>query len=62
MTREAFPRNSKHRCHASKHRCPAAYFVDKNFEGTEPGDISIEQSTKFGSVVNLKTAEALGID
>jgi ABC-type uncharacterized transport system substrate-binding protein len=62
MTREAFPRNSKHRCPASKHRCPAAYFVDKNFEGTEPGDISIEQSTKFGSVVNLKTAEALGID
>jgi putative tryptophan/tyrosine transport system substrate-binding protein len=55
MTREAFPSNSKHRCHA-------AYFVDKNFEGTEPGDIPIEQSTKFGSVVNLKTAEALGID
>jgi len=55
MTREAFPRNSKHRCHA-------AYFMDKNFEGTEPGDTPIEQSTKFGSVVNLKTAEALGID
>jgi ABC-type uncharacterized transport system substrate-binding protein len=55
MTSEAFPRNSKHRCRA-------VYFVDKNFEGTEPGDIPIEQFTKFGSVANLKTAEALGID
>ena len=36
--------------------------MDKNLEGTEPGDIPIEQSTKFGSVANLNTAEALGID
>ncbi len=40
----------------------AAYFVDKILKGTKPGDIPIEQATKFVTVVNLKTAKALDLD
>jgi putative tryptophan/tyrosine transport system substrate-binding protein len=39
----------------------AAFFVDKIFKGTNPGDIPVEQPTRFHLTVNRKTADALGL-
>ncbi len=45
----------------SRNLVRSAEYIDKLFRGSKPGDLPVEQTTTFELVINLKTANELGL-
>jgi hypothetical protein len=58
------PNASRNACRPPRSRCQHVSLPDHGtlIPGTKPGDLPFERATKFETIVNLKTAKALGVD